>query len=85
MDFTDRDREILDFEASWWTRPGSKAEAVRAHLGMSSTLYYRRLAALVDTEEALAHAPMVVHRLRRRRDERRRGRFAGVVERQRPR
>jgi hypothetical protein len=85
MDFTDRDREILDFEASWWTRPGSKAQAVRAHLGMSSSLYYRRLAALLDSEEAVAHAPMVVRRLRRRRDERRRGRFAGVAERQRPR
>ena len=82
---TDRDKEILDFEASWWTRPGPKAEAVRVHLGMSPTLYYRRLAALVDSEEAVAHAPMVVHRLRRRRDERRRERFEVSPSKQHPR
>ena len=85
MTFTARDKEILDFEASWWTRPGAKAEAVRVQLGMSPTLYYRRLAALVDNEEAVVHAPMVVHRLRRRRDERRRERFEGVAEPQHPR
>ena len=82
---TDRDREILDFEGSWWTRPGPKSGAVRAHLGMSPSLYYRRLADLVDNDEAMAHSPMVVHRLRRRRDERRRERFEGIAEPQHPR
>jgi Protein of unknown function (DUF3263) len=85
MALTDRDREILEFEASWWTWPGPKARAVRAHLGMSPTLYYLRLAALVDSEEAMDLAPMVVRRLRRRRNERRRERFEGVAEPQHPR
>jgi hypothetical protein len=75
MGFTDQDRRILDFEESWWTRPGAKASGIRHRLGMSPTGYYRRLAELVDTDEALQHAPLVVRRLRRRRDLQRRGRF----------
>ncbi|HUC36649.1 MAG TPA: DUF3263 domain-containing protein [Acidimicrobiales bacterium] len=82
---TDRDKQILDFEASWWTRPGSKAEALRAHLSMSPASYYRRLSELLDIEDASAYAPMVVHRLRRRREERRRERFEGIAEPQHPR
>lgn len=85
VEFTEQDEKILDFEASWWKRPGPKAEAVRSDLGMSPSLYYRRLALLLDSEEAMAHAPMVVLRLRRRREERRRERFEGVAERQGPR
>jgi len=83
--FTEKDKEILDFEASWWTRPGKKADAVRTGLGMSPSLYYRRLTQLVDSEEAMAYSPMVVLRLRRRRDDRRRERFEGLAEPQHPR
>jgi hypothetical protein len=75
MGFTDQDRRILDFEESWWTRPGAKASGIRQRLGMSPTGYYRRLAELVDTDEAQEHAPLVVRRLRRRRSMQRRGRF----------
>ena len=74
MGLTDQDRRILDFEESWWTRPGAKASGIRS-LGMSPTGYYRRLAELADTDEALEHAPLVVRRLRRRRSIQRRGRF----------
>jgi hypothetical protein len=63
MALTDRDLEILDFEESWWTRPGAKASGIRQRLGMSPTGYYRRLAELVDTGEALDHFPLVVRRL----------------------
>jgi len=75
MGLTDQDRQILDFEESWWTRPGAKATGIRVRLGMSPTGYYRRLAELVDTAEALQHAPLVVRRLQRRRRNQRRGRF----------
>ena len=50
MGLTDQDRQILDFEESWWTRPEAKASGIRHRLGMSPTGYYRRLAELVDTE-----------------------------------
>jgi Protein of unknown function (DUF3263) len=75
MALSDQDRELLDFEESWWTRPGAKAAAIRQRLAMSPTGYYRRLGELVDTSEALEHAPLVVRRLRRRRRNQRRGRF----------
>lgn len=84
-EFTERDKKILEFEESWWTRPGPKGAAVRSLLGMSPSHYYRRLARLLDNDQAIAHAPMVVLRLRRRREERRRERFEGVAEPQRPR
>ncbi|MGH9028419.1 MAG: DUF3263 domain-containing protein [Acidimicrobiales bacterium] len=82
---TDRDREILDFEESWWTRPGPKAAAIRTHLGVAPTAYYKRLASLVDNDEAKAHAPMVVMRLRRRQRERQKERLVGVAQPQDPR
>jgi len=75
MGLTDQDRQILDFEESWWTRPEAKASGIRRRLGMSPTGYYRRLSELVETSEALEHAPLVVRRLRRRRLDQRRSRF----------
>ena len=75
MGLTDQDRQILDFEESWWTRPEVKATGIRNRLGMSPTGYYRRLGELADTTDALEHAPLVVRRLRRRRLDHRRGRF----------
>jgi Protein of unknown function (DUF3263) len=75
MGLTDQDRQILDFEESWWTRPEAKASGIRHRLGMSPTGYYRRLSELVEASEALEHAPLVVRRLRRRRLDQRRSRF----------
>jgi hypothetical protein len=77
MGLTDRDRAILDFERSWWTQPGSKGGAIRARLGLSATRYYQILAQLTDSEEAERYDPLVVHRLRRLRDRRRRARYEG--------
>jgi hypothetical protein len=77
MELSERDRAILDFEASWWTEPSSKKDAIQARLSLSPTRYYRLLAALVDTPEAAAYRPLVVHRLRRSRADRRRDRFEG--------
>jgi hypothetical protein len=85
MGLSDHDRQILDFEESWWTRPGAKAGGIRDHLGMSPTRYYRRLAELADSDDALAHAPLVVRRLRRRRLDQRRGRFETTAAPQHPR
>jgi hypothetical protein len=77
MALSERDRAILAFEASWWTRPGSKEEAVKASFGISISGYRRILAVLVDTPEAEALDPLLVRRLRRARDQRRRARYEG--------
>lgn len=75
-DLTQRQRTMLELEGSWWKYAGVKEEAVREQLGLSMTRYYVELNQLIDVPEALAHSPLVVKRLRRIRDRRRRARAA---------
>ena len=77
MVFTDRDKAILDFERSWWTESGPKEVAIRERFDLSPTRYYQILNELLEAPEALAYDPLVVRRLRRLRDRRRRARFEG--------
>jgi hypothetical protein len=77
MGLSERDRAILEFERSWWTRPGPKEVAIRDQMGMSPARYRRLLASLVDSEDAEAYDPLVIRRLRRARDQRRRARYDG--------
>jgi hypothetical protein len=77
MGLSEHDRAILEFERSWWTRPGPKEMAIRDQLGMSPTRYRRLLASLVESDDAEAYDPLVIRRLRRARDQRRRARYDG--------
>ena len=77
MPLSDRDRAILDFERTWWTVPGTKGAAIRERLGLSATAYYKLLGVLIDSADALVYDPLVVRRLRLRRDQRRRERYEG--------
>ncbi|WP_291379016.1 DUF3263 domain-containing protein [Demequina sp.] len=77
---SERDEHILAFERQWWRFAGSKEDAVREKFGMSATEYYQVLNALIDSEPALVHDPMLVKRLRRMRSSRQRGRASRVVE-----
>jgi hypothetical protein len=77
MEFSARDRAILDLERSWWRLPGPKEAQIRARLDMSRTRYYQRLGELMEMPAALAYDPLTVKRLRRYRDLRRRARFEG--------
>ena len=77
MGLSERDRAILEFEGSWWTEPGTKQAAIKARLGLSASRYRQILASLVDSDEAALVAPLVIRRLRRERDRRRRARFEG--------
>jgi hypothetical protein len=78
MALSDGDRALLDFEGTWWQRPGPKKAAIHRQFGITASAYYRRLAVLVDNADALDHAPLVVRRLRRRRSLRRKHRFEGA-------
>jgi hypothetical protein len=80
MGLSERDREVLEFEESWWAHPGSKAAAIRERLGISPTHYYRHLAELIESAAAMEHAPLLVRRLRLRRRQRRRDRFEGAAQ-----
>jgi len=77
MALSDRDRAILDFERSWWALDGPKEAAIRERLGLSPARYYQVLGALLDSADAEAYDPLVVRRLRRLRERRRRARFEG--------
>ena len=77
MELSARDRAILDFERSWWQLAGSKEQAIRARLHMSTTRYYRRLGELMEHPAALAYDALTVKRLRRYRELRRRARYEG--------
>ena len=72
----ERDRAILDFERQWWKYAGAKEAAISELFGMTATRYYQSLNALIDTDAALAHDPMLVKRLRRLRSARQRQRSA---------
>jgi hypothetical protein len=76
-DLTDRERAILDFERSWWLEDGTKEAAIRSSLSLSPTRYYELLGRLIDHPAARAYDPLVILRLRRVRDRRRRARFEG--------
>lgn len=76
MPLLDRDRALLDFEASWSRHVGAKEEAIRAELELSPARYYQLLGRLLDTADALEYDPMLVKRLRRLRDQRQRARLA---------
>jgi hypothetical protein len=69
----ERDRAVLEFEASWWQYPGPKDRAIKEYLGMSATRYYQVLRRLVEDPEAMRHDPLTVRRLvKLRRDVERR-------------
>jgi hypothetical protein len=75
-ELTEREREILAFERSWWKQGGSKERAVREAFDMSATRYYQVLNALIDSPAALVEDPMLIRRLRRQRVARQRQRAA---------
>jgi hypothetical protein len=72
----DRWREILDFERTWWQLSVPKELALRERFGISPARYYQLLNRLIELPEALEYDPMLVRRLRRLREMRRKKRFA---------
>lgn len=76
---TDLERDILALESKPWLRLGPKHAAIREQLGISPVRYDQLLNALIDTPAALVHAPALVWRLRRLRDQRRRARSSRTV------
>jgi hypothetical protein len=71
---TERERQVLAFERQWWRRPGAKEQAIRDLFDIPSIRYYQLLNALLDKPAALAYDPVLVHRLQRLREGRRRPR-----------
>lgn len=75
-ELSEQQAALLDFEKQWWALPGSKETEIRERFDISPTRYYQLLNALIDSETALAHDPLLVKRLRRQRATRQRERTA---------
>ena len=75
MALTRRDRDILDFERSWWTATSPKDVQIRERFELSASRFYQLLGELLEDSEAMAYDPLVVRRLRRQRERRRRARL----------
>jgi len=79
MPLTERERAVLDFERTWWTLDEPRDQVIRSRFACAPEALARELAALVDSSDALAHDPLVVHRLRWRQDRARRARYQEVA------
>jgi hypothetical protein len=61
---------ILEFEGTWWKFAGAKESAIKELFDLSAPRYYQLRNDLIDREDALVAAPMLVKRLRRLREAR---------------
>ena len=61
---------ILDFERQWWRYAGAKEAGIKELFNLSTREYYELLNNLIDRDDALAAAPLLVKRLRRLREAR---------------
>ena len=73
---TDLEMRILEFERNWWRFAGAKESAIKELFDLTAPRYYQLLNDLIDREDALAAAPMLVKRLRRLREARMQARTA---------
>lgn len=71
---------ILEFERTWWTDDQPKDAAIADQFALTTAEYYELLTTLVDSDEALEHDPLVIRRLRRMRDRRRRERIDDIAD-----
>lgn len=74
---TDRQREMLDFERTWWQSDEPRDEAIDARFDLSVDEYYEELMRVLEMPAAMAHDAMVVRRFHRRRSRRRRSLVGG--------
>jgi hypothetical protein len=68
-------RDILEFERTWRDIGAPKGAAIRQRLRLSPVRYSQELNRAIDLQAALEYDPVLVQRLRRVREGRRRVRF----------
>jgi hypothetical protein len=76
-ELTERQQAMIEFEAEWWMYDDSRDVVIRARFACSPEEYYQELNQLLDHPGALSLDPLVVRRLRRQRERRRRARLDG--------
>lgn len=76
---SERDLAIIEFESSWFTLDEERHEAIRARFSCSVEEYNLELNRVIDHPAAMLEDPLVVRRLRRHRERRRRALIDGAV------
>jgi len=76
---TERELEMIRFESTWFTLDEDRHDAIRARFACSAEDYNRELNELIDLPAAMNADPLVVRRLRRLRERRRRQLIDGVA------
>ena len=71
-ELTERHRQMLDFERTWWQFDEPRDDLIRARFGCTADEYYAELNRVLELPGAMAHDPLVVRRFHRRRARRRR-------------
>ena len=61
---TEAEVVLIQFERSWWLRPGPKDQSIEFDLGLTAAAYYEQLLGIVFRPEAYAHDPLTVLRVR---------------------
>ncbi len=56
--------EVLEFERTWWLRPGPKDQMIEFDLGLTAQAYYEILLCVLDDTEAYDCDPLTIARLR---------------------
>jgi hypothetical protein len=74
---TERDLAIIEFEGTWFTLDEDRHDAIRARFACSVEDYNLELNRVIDHPAALFADPLVVRRLRRQRERRRRALIDG--------
>jgi hypothetical protein len=76
---SERELAIIDFEATWFTLDEDRHDAIRARFSCSVEDYNLELNRVIDHPAALLADPLVVRRLRRHRERRRRALIDGTA------
>ncbi|MFM7252763.1 MAG: DUF3263 domain-containing protein [Ilumatobacteraceae bacterium] len=76
---SERDLAIIEFESSWFTLDEERHDAIRARFSCSVEEYNRELNRVIDHPAAMLADPLVVRRLRRQRERRRRALIEGAA------
>ncbi len=75
----ERAHAMISFEATWFTQDQDRHDAIRARFACSVEEYNLELSRVIDHPAAVDIDPLVVRRLRRNRDRRRRAKLDGVA------
>jgi hypothetical protein len=76
---TERELAIIDFEATWFTLDEDRHLAIRARFACSVEEFNLELNEVIDHPLAMSADPLVVRRLRRNRERRRRALLDGTA------